>query len=58
MIKRSKLKNGIQIVTYPDPISKLVTIWYVVKNGSYNEREDQTVLSHLIVLIHHICFYL
>ena len=48
MIKRSKLKNGIQIVTYPDPNSKLVTIGYVVKNGSYNEREDQTGLSHLI----------
>ena len=48
MIKRSKLKNGIQIVTYSDPNSKLVTIGYVVKNGSYNEREDQTGLSHLI----------
>ena len=48
MIKRSVLDNGIQIVTYNDPNSKLVTIGYVVKNGSFNEREDQTGLSHLI----------
>ena len=48
MMKKSKLQNGIQIVTCSDPNSKLVTIGFVVKNGSYNENENQTGLSHLI----------
>ena len=48
MFKKSQLKNGITIATYQIPNSKLVTIGYVIKNGSYNENENQTGLSHLI----------
>lgn len=48
MFKKSQLKNGITIATYQIPNSKLVTVGYVIKNGSYNENENQTGLSHLI----------
>lgn len=46
MINKTKLHNGLSIVSYSDPNAKTVTLSFTVNVGSYNEKEDNYGIAH------------
>ena len=48
MYKRSKLKNGVRVITVPMRSTKTVTVLVVVGTGSKNENEKNRGISHFL----------
>lgn len=47
-MKKSILNNGLTIITKEDKNSKICTLGYVIKSGSYEENENERGIAHLI----------
>jgi len=48
MYKKSKLKNGVRIITVPMKATKTVTVLVMVGTGSKNENEKNRGISHFL----------
>jgi len=46
MINRTKLHNGLEIITQHDPNAKTLTLSFTVKTGSYNEDDTNYGIAH------------
>ncbi|NOQ67822.1 hypothetical protein GQ568_00080 [Patescibacteria group bacterium] len=48
MYKRSKLKNGVRVITVPMRSTKTVTVLVIIGTGSKNESEKNRGISHFL----------
>ena len=48
MLKKTILKNGLMIITKQIKESKICNLGYIIRSGSYNEKDDEHGLAHLV----------
>ena len=47
-MKTTILDNGLKVITKNNPNSKICTIGYIIKSGSYHENDDERGMAHVV----------
>ena len=47
-MKTTILDNGLKVITKNNPNSKICTIGYIIKSGSYHENDNERGMAHVV----------